>query len=999
MLNLLYCFILAIIAQATLTDIDLQSLQPNQATTITGSNSDQYFGYSVRGCGDINGDGIDDIIIGAPQKAAPAINPGYVYVIFGNKNGIPDINLASLTPTEGFTIQGAQIGDSTGWSVSNLGDVNGDGIDDLVFGAVLSSTGYVGAAYVVFGSRNPVANLVINSATLLSNGQGFSIFGGAAGDFLGISVTGADVNADGLNDLLVGAYGAANGALLGAGSVYVIFGRRQATTAITDIDLSSGSLSSSLGFTIQGPDSYYHFGISVSGVGDVNGDGISDVVIGAPRNVAGFTNRGAAYVIFGRKGITDINLANGLSSSEGFKIEGVAAGDFFGWPVGNIGDLNGDGLDDVIIGSPQAPPLNTGAAYVIFGRKKGISDIDLLTTDLSGEKIGFAIYGGNTQNRLGYAVKTAGDINGDGVDDLIVGSSAAGPGGIVSSGIAYVIYGSKLRMRDVYTAEFGDSQGFRIQGVELVLGYETSLSSVGDVNRDGIKDLAIGCTGNLDPVNGIYGSVYVISGATIENRGVLQAVVDIENIGTSAGRIVAMVMSLVHSSSVVSLWFIFLEQILQYPKYLLIEYPTRLQYLYNQPDFQLFSIPYISDIPNGLENKINEYSIPEKFDDYGNSSSFLVNFWGSLTTLVIILVFILLASLADYFTVSNKLLHPHSKKIKFTLKWNYIIAIFTGCFCDIALFTSLEMRTLHFENALDWISFFLCILINLAVIAVLVKVALVIRSFAHVKAKSESPSQLETFKEQMKSFKVIFEGFKDQTFKQQSYFLLFILRFYLFYAVIGYLFEHPLVQAIFVNIIGIATLLYLGFVRPFKEKLDFIVSLAQETILEIVHVCVFLFALGDRVDFGSSNFRVTLGDIVIGCNGAFMIVSLIYSFIMTLVLAKDVYLLISKKFCKQRGKSNKIWAISTKRSINIVNESQIVLTNPSRTEKESLNQTMNMTENAGPLEDGLEGLDDISQRVSSIKLRPVEMSNLVHQGQKGSKGNTEEVQAIFRRKI
>ena len=167
--------------------------------------------------------------------------------------------------------------------------------------------------------------------------------------------------------------------------------------------------------------------------------------------------------------------------------------------------------------------------------------------------------------------------------------------------------------------------------------------------------------------------------------------------------------------------------------------------------------------------------------------------------------------------------------------------------------------------------------------------------------------------------------------------------------------------------------------RPFEAKIDFFVSLAQETILEIVHICVFIFALDDQVGFSSYDFRVILGDIMIYCNMAFMIVGLIYSFIMMLVLLKNVYMLISKKFCKQRPRSNKIKPVSVERSVNMTNESQIVLNTQSRNEKGSFHFPIATTENAIS-EIIFEDLNYISQDISSNKIKQESRSNFVKSG-------------------
>ena len=224
-------------------------------------------------------------------------------MIFGKSTGFADIDLATLTATQGFRIFGADAYDQSGFSVSSAGDVNGDGFDDLIIGARFgdasgNAKSDAGESYVIFGKSTGFAD--IDLATLTAT-QGFRIFGTDADDRSGCSVSSAgDVNGDGFDDLIVGApYGDASGnAKTYAGESYVIFGK---STGFADIDLAT--LTASQGFRIFGADADDLSGISVSSAGDVNGDGFDDLIIGALcGDAAGNakSNAGESYVIFGK---------------------------------------------------------------------------------------------------------------------------------------------------------------------------------------------------------------------------------------------------------------------------------------------------------------------------------------------------------------------------------------------------------------------------------------------------------------------------------------------------------------------------------------------------------------------------------------------------------------------------------------------------------------------------------------------------------------------------
>jgi len=392
-------------------------------------------GSSVAGLGDVNGDGIDDVVIGSRQSDSPTrTNNGEAFVVFGRTGAGGILAKSTLSNgTGGFVIRGQANNDQLGDAVTRAGDVNDDGLNDIIVGLPRGNANgnNSGGAAVVFGKSS---GTVVEVSTLTNGVGGWVAFGVAAGDLAGTAVSGGqDVNGDGGADVVVGANlgdKVGVGPINNTGAAYVLFdSTRNSALQLSTINAGTGN-----GFSIFGAVANENSGIAVSLTGDMNGDGLAEIVVGAS---AANASRGHTYVIFGKSSTTPVQASNIINGTGGFVIFGTAPDDLSGLFVSRVGDMNGDGRADLIVGAPQndAGGPNRGNSYVVFGKSTTTS---IVAANILGS-VGFQIRGEADGDQSGFSAASIGDVNGDGIQDAIVGAHLNDING-TSSGRAYVFY-------------------------------------------------------------------------------------------------------------------------------------------------------------------------------------------------------------------------------------------------------------------------------------------------------------------------------------------------------------------------------------------------------------------------------------------------------------------------------------------------------------------------------------------------------------------------------
>ncbi|WP_109795047.1 FG-GAP repeat protein, partial [Minwuia thermotolerans] len=508
-------------AQFSVDDID-----GTNGFFVGSSQNNTGFGESGDGVGDVNGDGLDDVLVGAPFGNG---GNGESFVLFGD--AAPDLdNTESSLIAGGGAIgvldSGAGGGEYSGYNVTSVGDMNGDGFLDFavaVPGFYTDSVSGNGQVAVVFGDANGLGQDIDLAG--LDGTNGFKVTAGSSASFDSFAQNiagGGDFNGDGFDDLIISDDRYNYGSYSNAGQVFVVFGNAGGFAASATMD-SLVTAGDAIG--IQGGAFSSYIGTEASFIGDFNGDGFDD--IGLSHYLAGEPfSPPTVSVVFGQgEPLGNLDLQNLIANGDAFQLSQGQSGDGLGSTIAGTEDVNGDGFDDFLISAPgtaiSGSYTDEGRVFLLFGNANAAGAQADLTNLQAGEGVSFD--GLAAGDRLGSSIDGGGDFNGDGIADFVIGAEGVDYGSYSNVGEAYVIFGPGQAVAetsfDLSTIDGTDGVTITSAPVDnIYLGQGVAM--IGDINGDGFDDIAV--TTRYDDAGAVsYDQIAIFFG--LDSTGLAQA--------------------------------------------------------------------------------------------------------------------------------------------------------------------------------------------------------------------------------------------------------------------------------------------------------------------------------------------------------------------------------------------------------------------------------------------------------------------------------------------
>jgi len=338
--------------------------------------------------------------------------------------------------------------------------------------------------------------------------------------------------------------------------------------------------------------------------------------------------------------------------------------------------------------------------------------------------------------------------------------------------------------------------------------------------------------------------------------------------------------SLVSSGSPNAITLIALMKMLEYMRYMNINYPPKLDYFLDGQSEESISLNFDVDLPEKIQEEFPDYPLPGKFGDYDLSSSFIVNYWQELLTCLILFTILGFAIVMAFYTKKVKYVGNFFIQVKTVIQWNLMLIVICSNMDSVGVYSSLELRTTPFNSFLSVLGTLICVLVNLVAVF-LMGFTLWITYSLHRSRKRVSPSQfngpkLQETDEKYLKCGVLYLNFRQSSLLQSSSMFFLLLRIYLFNMVIGYLFDYPLAQAILIFLMSFMMLTFLCFQRPYKKTYDLIKTITYESIIFVVNICILTLAVMDHRDVYMVQERARLGDVIIFANVFFNVVAVLF---------------------------------------------------------------------------------------------------------------------------
>lgn len=448
---LIYCAIFALSGCTQTYSIEIASTQKISAATgnFTGSlDAGDQFGSAITTIGDLELDGVIDLAVGAPSDDDNGPDRGAIWILFMDNNGQVDIT-QKISDSEGGFTGGLDDNDRFGSAVTAMGDLNQDGILDLAAGAPLDDDGGTdrGAVWILFLNAD---GTVSQTQKLADQTGGFTGTLDDNDQFGGTLLNIGDLNNDGVSDLAIGVQNDDDGGS-DRGAIWILFMNFDGSVnAQQKISFTEGGFNSNL-------DNGDRFGSALAVAGDLNGDGVTDLVVGASGDDDGGTDRGAIWSLFMNPDGT-VQATRKISHSSGEFDGQLGDGDQFGNAIANMGDLNDDGVNDFAVGAYTSDDggLDRGAVWILFMRSSGEILATSKLSDTNGNFNGVLTDG----NQFGNAIANIGDLNSNGVTDIAAGANLDDDGEI-NAGAIWILFMAPVKVEGDTKSDFDLDSLFR----------------------------------------------------------------------------------------------------------------------------------------------------------------------------------------------------------------------------------------------------------------------------------------------------------------------------------------------------------------------------------------------------------------------------------------------------------------------------------------------------------------------------------------------------------